>query len=68
MQRREFVKDASAVVFGIGIFENIAWATSDALPDFPGLKDDDVHAIFMYLKTIKPVKNIVPAPVTPDKM
>ncbi len=36
--------------------------------DFASLKDDDVHAIFMYLKSIKPVKNIVPAPVTPDKM
>lgn len=37
-------------------------------PDFASLKDDDVHAIFMYLKSIKPVKNIVPAPVTPDRM
>lgn len=37
-------------------------------PDFASLKDDDVHAIFMYLKSIKPVRNIVPAPVTPDRM
>lgn len=37
-------------------------------PDFASLKDDDVHAMFMYLKSIKPVKNIVPTPVTPDKM
>jgi hypothetical protein len=32
------------------------------------LKNEDIHAIFTYLKSIKPVKNIVPAPVTPDKM
>ncbi len=37
-------------------------------PAFASLKDDDVHAIFTYLKSIKPVKNVVPAPVTPGKM
>ncbi len=36
--------------------------------NYTSLKDDDVHAIFMYLKSIKPVENIVPAPITPDKM
>jgi hypothetical protein len=36
--------------------------------DFANLKDEDVHAIFEYLKSIKPVNNIVPPPVTPDKM
>lgn len=32
------------------------------------LRDHEIHAIFSYLKSIKPVRNIVPAPVTPDKM
>lgn len=32
------------------------------------LKDEDVSAIFAYLKSIKPVKNVVPAPVPPDQM
>jgi hypothetical protein len=36
--------------------------------NYESLKDDDVHAIFMYLKSINPVKNIVPAPISPDKM
>ncbi len=36
--------------------------------NYASLKDDDVHAIFMYLKSIKPVENVVPAPITPDKM
>jgi len=35
---------------------------------FTSLTDEDVHAIFMYLKSIKPVSNIVPQPVSPDKM
>ena len=36
--------------------------------DFSALRDADLHAIFLYLKSIKPVKNIVPQYVTPDKM
>ena len=35
---------------------------------FKSLKDEDVHAIFIYLKSIKPVKNVVPPAVSPDKM
>ncbi len=35
---------------------------------FASLTDEDVNAIFMYLKSIKPVSNIVPQPVSPDKM
>lgn len=35
---------------------------------FTSLKDEDVNAIFMYLKSIKPIRNIVPPPVSPDKM
>lgn len=43
------------------------------LPPMPWLnyvdmKDEDIHAIFAYLKSIKAVENIVPAPVSPDKM
>ena len=37
-------------------------------PNFENLTNEDVNAIFMYLKNIKPVKNIVPQPLTPDKM
>ena len=32
------------------------------------LEDADIKAIFAYLKSIKPVKNLVPQPSTPDKM
>ncbi|HOY49277.1 MAG TPA: diheme cytochrome c-553, partial [Flavobacteriales bacterium] len=43
------------------------------LPPMPwvnyiNLADEDLHAMFMYLKSLKPVKNIVPQPITPDKM
>ena len=37
-------------------------------PNYANLTDEEVHAIFSYLKSIKPVNNIVPQPVTPDKM
>ena len=37
-------------------------------PSYASLTDEDVHAIFSYLKSINPVRNIVPAPVAPDKM
>lgn len=37
-------------------------------PNFKNLSDDDCHAIFMYLKSINPVKNVVPAPISPDLM
>lgn len=36
--------------------------------NYTALKDEDTEAIFEYLKSIKPVKNEVPAPVSPDKM
>ncbi len=32
------------------------------------MKDEDVHAIFTYLKSIKPIQNVVPAPIPPDQM
>ncbi len=36
--------------------------------NFKALTDDEIHAIFSYLKSIKPVKNIVPSAISPDKM
>ena len=36
--------------------------------NFKHLKDDDVHAIFMYLQSIPPIDNAVPEAVSPDKM
>jgi len=35
---------------------------------FSNLKDEDVHAIYSYLKSINPVENVVPAPVSPGDM
>ena len=35
---------------------------------FVELKDEDVSAIFAYLKSIKPVSNVVPQPIPPDQM
>jgi hypothetical protein len=34
-------------------------------PNFAHFTDDEVHAIFAYLKSIKPVKNYVPAAIPP---
>lgn len=34
--------------------------------NFANLKNEDVHAIYSYLKTIKTVRNIVPVPITPE--
>ncbi len=36
--------------------------------NYTGLKDEDVSAIFAYLKSLKPVNNIVPPPIPPDQM
>ncbi len=36
--------------------------------NYTTMADDDIKAVFAYLKNIKPVKNLVPQPVTPDKM
>jgi mono/diheme cytochrome c family protein len=36
--------------------------------NFTVLKDEDVSAIFAYLKSIKPVSNVVPQPIPPDQM
>lgn len=36
--------------------------------NFTVLKDEDVSAIFAYLKSIKPISNVVPQPIPPDQM
>ena len=36
--------------------------------NYTTMEDADIKAIFAYLKSIKPVKNLVPQPITPDKM
>lgn len=36
--------------------------------NFTELKNEDVSAIFAYLKSIKPVSNVVPQPIPPDQM
>lgn len=37
-------------------------------PNFAHLTDDDLKAMFAYLQSTKPVENVVPAPIPPDKM
>lgn len=37
-------------------------------PNFAHLSDGDLEAMFAYLKSTKPVENIVPAPIPPDKL
>jgi hypothetical protein len=36
--------------------------------NFVNLKDEDAKAIFTYLKSLKPIRNLVPAPKTPDQI
>lgn len=36
--------------------------------NFTEMKDEDVSAVFAYLKSIKPVSNVVPQPIPPDQM
>jgi hypothetical protein len=55
-----------------GKFKGIAGART-LLPPMPwfnytNIKDEDASAIFAYLKSIKPVVNVVPQPITPDQM
>jgi len=37
-------------------------------PNYIQMTDQDLRAIFAYLKSTKPVKNVVPDPITPDKL
>lgn len=36
--------------------------------NYAEMTDEDVHAVFSYLKSIEPVENLVPAPISPDNM
>ncbi len=38
------------------------------MPMIPELNDEDLKALFTYLKSVKPVHNIVPEPVAPPQM
>jgi hypothetical protein len=37
-------------------------------PNYANMKKEDIVAIFAYLKSTKPVENIVPQPISPDKL
>jgi hypothetical protein len=37
-------------------------------PNYIGMKKEDLVAMFAYLKSIKPVDNLVPQPISPDKL
>jgi hypothetical protein len=37
-------------------------------PMYAGLTDEDVQSIFVYLKTLKPVRNVVPGPIAPNEI
>ena len=37
-------------------------------PNFAHLTDEDLEAMFAYLQSTKPVENVVPAPIPPDKL
>jgi uncharacterized protein YlbG (UPF0298 family) len=36
--------------------------------NYVNMKDADVEAIYSYLKSIKPVKNVVPSPIPPGEL
>lgn len=47
--------------------------TRPLLPPMPWtnyttMAEDDIQAVFHYLKSTKPVSNVVPAPITPDRL
>ena len=37
-------------------------------PNYAGMKKEDLVAIFAYLKSCKPIENLVPQPISPDKL
>ncbi len=58
--------------FRKGMYKGIE-GTRNLLPPMPwpvysNVKNEDVKAIFYYLKTLKPVRNIVPGPIAPDQL
>jgi hypothetical protein len=36
--------------------------------NFTEMKDEDIHAVFTYLKSINPVENVAPQPISPANM
>jgi hypothetical protein len=36
--------------------------------NYVNMKDEDLRAVFAYLKSCKPIKNVVPQPISPDKL
>jgi len=36
--------------------------------NYVNMKNEDIEAIYTYLQSTSPVKNVVPAPITPDKL
>jgi len=55
-----------------GKFKGIE-GSRELLPPMPwfnmtDIKDEDVSAIFAYLKSLPPIRNIVPAPIAPNEM
>lgn len=36
--------------------------------NYAEMKDEDIHAVFSYLKSIAPVNNVVPSPIGPEDM
>jgi hypothetical protein len=48
-------------------------AGRDILPPMPwnwyrNMTDDDLKAVFAYLQSLPPVKNVIPDPLPPDKV
>ncbi len=37
-------------------------------PMYAGLTDEDVKSIFEYLKTLKPIRNVIPSPIPPNEV
>jgi mono/diheme cytochrome c family protein len=55
-----------------GKFKGLA-NTRPLLPPMPwtnytNMAEEDIQAVFQYLKSTKPVSNVVPSPITPDKL
>jgi hypothetical protein len=67
-----WTEEQFAKAFQKGLYKGIE-GTRTLLPPMPWpmyskVKDEDVKAIFYYLKSLKPVRNIVPAAISPDQL
>jgi hypothetical protein len=36
--------------------------------NYVNMKDEDLRAVFAYLKSCKPIHNVIPQPISPDKL